>query len=208
MNRRTLLTWSSLNARHFSSSVLLHQKSASHYETLGIGRHASQADIKAAFYKLSKKYHPDANVNDPTSTSKFQEIAEAYEILGNEDSRMRYDKGMGSIPGTTARRTGFKTADDPKAAFYKSRLINKMNSPTVGKMYNFDEWTKEHYSRSVVSNRSMKEEMKWRTPQDFMKKKSDPSYFIDNLAKYIIIFIVMGFVTSGFLQGTDSVKPK
>lgn len=137
-------------AKCISTWITLHQRS--HYETLGVARAASQADIKSAFYRLSKKHHPDANVNDPTATAKFQEILEAYEVLGSEDSRKRYDVGMGPRIGTVQNR-GFKTADDPRAAFYKSRLASKMNKPTTGRIYNFDDWTKQHYSESVRTNR-------------------------------------------------------
>lgn len=127
----------------------------SHYDTLGVSRSSSQADIKSAFYKLSKKHHPDANVNDPAATSKFQEIAEAYEILGNEDARKRYDVGMGPVNVQTKRDKGFKAPDDPKAAFYKSRLQNRMNStPTATRAYNFDEWTRQHYTESLKASRA------------------------------------------------------
>lgn len=219
MNKNKLLTLTVQNARNVSTSALLHQKS--HYETLGIERGASQADIKSAFYKLSKKHHPDANVNDPTATSKFQEIAEAYEILGNEDARTRYDKGMGSIPGMKGKRAaapGFKTADDPRAAFYKSRLANKMNSPTVGKMYNFDAWTQEHYSQSVVSNRRIREEMSQRTTDLSSKKDNFKSYdksltAQNKIATYLVGIIliavaILEFQKNDVPQPVKSVHPK
>lgn len=129
----------------------------SHYDILKVSQNASQADIKAAYYKLSKQYHPDANVNDPSSTEKFQELNEAYEVLGNEDSRLRYDKGMAPVDRmTSSRKAGFKVPEDPRAAFYKARLQNKMKVPTTGRIYNFDDWTKNHYSASIQSNRVLK----------------------------------------------------
>lgn len=63
-----------------------------YYETLGVGKTASEKEIKQAFRKLAKKYHPDANPNDPTAEQKFKEINEAYETLGDADKRARYDR--------------------------------------------------------------------------------------------------------------------
>jgi molecular chaperone DnaJ len=63
-----------------------------YYETLGIDRKASQDDIKKAFRKLARKYHPDLNPGDKTAEHKFKEINEAYEVLGDEKKRADYDQ--------------------------------------------------------------------------------------------------------------------
>ena len=57
-----------------------------YYEILGVGKNASQDEIKKAYRKLARKYHPDLNPGDKTSEHKFKEINEAYSVLGDEKS--------------------------------------------------------------------------------------------------------------------------
>ncbi|XP_050432243.1 protein tumorous imaginal discs, mitochondrial isoform X2 [Adelges cooleyi] len=61
------------------------------YNILGIAKNASQKDIKKAYYQLAKKFHPDTNKGDPSASKKFQEVSEAYEVLGDESRRKEYD---------------------------------------------------------------------------------------------------------------------
>ena len=61
------------------------------YETLEINKNASQDEVKKAYRKLARKYHPDVN-SDAGAEDKFKEINAAYEILGNEDKRHKYDQ--------------------------------------------------------------------------------------------------------------------
>lgn len=63
-----------------------------YYKILGVGRSASQDEIKKAFRKLAVKYHPDKNPGDKTAEEKFKEVTEAYEVLGKEDTRRKYDE--------------------------------------------------------------------------------------------------------------------
>ncbi|MEW6226697.1 MAG: molecular chaperone DnaJ [Bacillota bacterium] len=63
-----------------------------YYEVLGVDRNASQEEIKKAFRKLARKYHPDMNKEDPSAEAKFKEINEAYEVLSDPGKRSRYDQ--------------------------------------------------------------------------------------------------------------------
>lgn len=63
-----------------------------YYGILGVPRNASEKDIKAAFRRLARKYHPDVNPNDKTAEAKFKEISEAQEVLTDSDKRKLYDQ--------------------------------------------------------------------------------------------------------------------
>ncbi|MER0236839.1 DnaJ C-terminal domain-containing protein [Fulvimarina sp. MAC8] len=63
------------------------------YSVLGVAKSASEKEIKSAFRKLAKKYHPDANPDDKTAVSRFNEANQAYEILGDKEKRGQFDRG-------------------------------------------------------------------------------------------------------------------
>jgi molecular chaperone DnaJ len=73
-----------------------------YYEVLGIDRDATQAEVKKAYRRKAMELHPDRNPDDPAAAEKFKEAAEAYEVLGNEETRNRYDRygraGLQGVP--------------------------------------------------------------------------------------------------------------
>ncbi|CAN6584120.1 unnamed protein product [Malus baccata var. baccata] len=82
------------------------------YETLGVSKNASGDEIKKAFRTLAKKYHPDANRDNPSSKRKFQEIRDAYETLQDPEKRAQYDRmrssGSENVGYTAGGAEGFR----------------------------------------------------------------------------------------------------
>jgi len=63
-----------------------------YYKILGVPRSASEEDIKKAYRKLARKYHPDLNPGNKEAESRFKELTEAHEALGNPEKRRNYDQ--------------------------------------------------------------------------------------------------------------------
>lgn len=81
-----------------------------YYDILGVGRNAGDDEIKGAFRKLARQYHPDVN-KEPDAEEKFKELNEAYGVLSDRDKRARYDRfgreGLGSLGGFRDYTTDF-----------------------------------------------------------------------------------------------------
>ena len=78
-----------------------------YYETLGVAKAASEADIKKAYRKLAMKYHPDRNPDDKTAQKKFQAIQEAYAVLSDQQKRAAYDQfGHAGVAGAAGGAGG------------------------------------------------------------------------------------------------------
>ncbi len=78
-----------------------------YYETLGVPENASEDDVRKAFRRLAKKYHPDVNPGNKSAESKFKEINEAHEILGDATKRAEYDAvRKGAVAGWGGGRVG------------------------------------------------------------------------------------------------------
>jgi molecular chaperone DnaJ len=80
-----------------------------YYKTLGVAKTAKQAEIKAAYRKLARKYHPDANKGDASAEARFKEISEAYSVLSDEKHRKEYDEARSMFGGGFRVPTGART---------------------------------------------------------------------------------------------------
>ena len=89
-----------------------------YYEVLGVQRGTDEKEIKKAFRKLARKYHPDMNPEDPNAERKFKEVAEAFEILSDSEKRSMYDRfGHEGLSGSSFRDFSGTGLDDLFSGF-------------------------------------------------------------------------------------------
>ncbi|AIT06715.1 molecular chaperone DnaJ [Sphingomonas taxi] len=77
------------------------------YQTLGVARGASEADIKKAYRKLAKELHPDRNKDNPKASERFSQVTNAYDLLSDKDKRARFDRGEIDGDGNPAAPFGY-----------------------------------------------------------------------------------------------------
>ncbi|MGP7796629.1 DnaJ C-terminal domain-containing protein [Sphingomonas sp. CLY1604] len=85
------------------------------YQTLGVARGASEADIKKAYRKLAKELHPDRNKDNPKASERFSQVTSAYDLLTDKDKRARFDRGEIDGDGNPASPFGFGGGARPGA---------------------------------------------------------------------------------------------
>jgi molecular chaperone DnaJ len=107
------------------------------YKLLGLSREASQDDIRKAHRKLVRKYHPDANPEDPRAEERFKEIQQAYEVLSNPQKRQDYDKGLRASFSSraTTSRAARPTTRTRRAARSSGGNIRESTNSTVDLSY-------------------------------------------------------------------------
>ena len=92
------------------------------YATLGVGRDASQEDIKRAYRRLAKEMHPDLNPDKPEVGERFKQVTAAYDILSDPERRGRYDRGEIDASGQERPQYHYRDfAEDPAAGRYYTR---------------------------------------------------------------------------------------
>jgi molecular chaperone DnaJ len=78
-----------------------------YYKTLGVDKKATPEEIKKAYRKLARRYHPDRNPDDKQAEERFKEISQAHDVLGDPEKRKQYDSGTGPFAGGAAGGPGF-----------------------------------------------------------------------------------------------------
>jgi curved DNA-binding protein len=109
-----------------------------YYAILGVSKNSSEADIKKAFRRLARKYHPDLNPGNKEAEAKFKEINEAYEILSDVDKRSKYDRfgqywkqasgGSGRSPGAGGSAAGFDFSQYANFDEFINELLNGLGN--------------------------------------------------------------------------------
>jgi curved DNA-binding protein CbpA len=115
--------------------------SQDHYQTLHISRHASRKDIKHAYYKLSKQYHPDVN-REEGAEDKFRKIQDAYDVLGDARLKAEYDQRF-------SRSHSAESGAQEQGGFTRQEF--RQRGPLHGRsdLYNYDEHFREHYAKTT-----------------------------------------------------------
>lgn len=114
-----------------------------YYEILGVGREASEGDLKKAFRQLAMKYHPDRNPGDKSAEEKFKEINEAYSCLSDSQKRAHYDR-FGTAEALGGGFGGFSSGgfgdifEDIFGDFFGGVGGQRRNRPTKGNDYRYD----------------------------------------------------------------------
>jgi curved DNA-binding protein len=110
-----------------------------YYSILGVSKSADASEIKQAFRKLARKYHPDVNPGDASSEARFKEVSEAYEVLSDPDKRKKYDqfgqywKQAGDTPwsgGTPVDFGGFDFSQYGSFDDFINELLGRFGSPS------------------------------------------------------------------------------
>lgn len=134
---------------------------SSYYEVLQIPQNATQTEIKDAYYKLSKVYHPDVVKKDEISLTMFQKITEAYDVLGNVRTRLEYDNK------TLGKYTAYDTSKQQfYASIYRDQVLHGIRKPNTDNVIE-KKSPIDHYLKSEYKDRLAEFKL-------YRKKFSDP----------------------------------
>lgn len=159
------------------------KSSKNHYDTLKITPHATQNEVKTAYYKLTLQYHPDKNQSE-YAKQKFQDISDAYEVLGNHELRKNYDRRM------TLHQQPKSSTDEESTSQYRSTVYSG-----TSKIYNFDAWTRAHYGKQMYADRLRRNAYKNYVEMEKLKgyernRSKNPDYV---LGFFIVIVLIIGY---------------
>ena len=103
-----------------------------YYKILGVEKTASADEIKSAYRRLAKQYHPDLHPNDKEAAEKFKEINEAYSVVGDPDKRGKYDRGEMDIGSGGAGFNPFGGATFLMLADLAARMLLRPRELNIG----------------------------------------------------------------------------
>ena len=141
-----------LYVRNYSTKARAHsdKKHKDLYAIMGVLPHATQVQIKEAYYRLSMKYHPDRNKGSEDAHKKFTELTEAYSILGQYDLRRKYEKGMLHEYRRPPSHTHSEHATQHSATARGSSSSAEANTVHGKKSrFDFDEFYRAHYGEAL-----------------------------------------------------------
>lgn len=158
-------------------------KTKNHYDTLKITPHATQNEIKSAYYKLTLQYHPDKNKSE-YAKQKFQNISEAYQVLGNYQQRKIYDRGM-----LLHQQPSSGTAKE-STSYYNDKVYSGSS-----KIYNFDAWVQAHYGKQRKAEYDRR-----RAYENYKAEKIAHSNDNPRFTTVVIFLFTLAFIASYMCQ--------
>ncbi|XP_012304476.1 dnaJ homolog subfamily C member 30, mitochondrial [Aotus nancymaae] len=177
------------------------------YDLLGIPSTATQAQIKAAYYRQCFLYHPDRNSGNAEAAERFTRISEAYVVLGSATLRRKYDRGLLSDedlrgPGVRPSRTPAADSDSPRPSPPTSRTHDGSwtASDANRTKFNFDAFYQAHYGEQLERERRLRARREaLRKRREYLALNSRPWEEIRDtgviffLFGIFIIIIIIGF---------------
>ena len=178
-----------LTTRLFHTTEIYHA-APDFYAVLKVPRGSTQAQIKSAYYRLCMEHHPDTNQGCSKAQQEFAKISEAYSILGQVESRRKYDRDiLQQYP--KSRRTTFT----PPNRFTHS-FKTDYSKYSKGPQFNFDEFYRAHY-RNIKQWESERRRMQYGIP-----KTNNTNNGTDDISQDAVItlcLILMFFTVTGIL---------
>ena len=166
----------------------IHRAATDFYSVLNVPRGSTQAQIKSAYYKLCMEHHPDTNQGCSKAQQEFAKISEAYAVLGQVESRRKYDKDiLQQYP--KSRRTMY-TPPNRFTHSFKTDYTNYSKGP----QFNFDEFYRAHY-RNIKQWESERRRMQYGIPKTDTKKSGTEDVSQD--AFITLCLILMFFIITG-----------
>lgn len=196
-NRVSLL---GLETRAYSRSDGPYSRTAL-YELLGVPSTATQAQIKAAYYRQSFLYHPDRNSGSAEAAERFTRISEAYVVLGSATLRRKYDRGLLSDadlrgPGVRPSKAPSADSGSPRTPPPRPHSGGKAASGAGRTMFDFDAFYQAHYGEQLERERRLRARREaFRKQQEDRAKKGfgwDETRDTTLVLLFLTIFIIMG----------------
>ena len=181
INNRIAVKLLKLNVPSANAKAKLSTRGKTHYDTLKVSPNATHNEIKSAYYKLTLQYHPDKNKSD-TAREMFQDIASAYEVIGNYQSRKQYDRSIAVKYGNVNQ-------------MQRPRATYKENVSSSSQMhYDFDEWTRAHYSSAFETTQKKKYVYKMYSQAEKRSIKIDKQNRLSGIIAIVICTVLITFM--------------
>ncbi|GAB5582806.1 dnaJ homolog subfamily C member 30 [Prionailurus iriomotensis] len=174
------------------------------YELLGVPTTATQAQIKAAYYRQSFLYHPDRNSGSAEAAERFTRISQAYVVLGSATLRRKYDRGLLSDedlrgPGVRPPKAPVRDTGSPRPPPPASQAHGRGQATAGGNrtMFDFDAFYQAHYGEQLERERRLRARREaLRKQQEDRAKKGfhwDDTRDATFVFLLLTVFIIMGF---------------